>query len=144
MARIKHAPKKHAPPKKQAFMSARKSAPETVGIKLKRRAKSGVKALREIKYIQESAELQIPKRPFYNLARELGWDRKTDLMWNKGGIEALQEASEDFVTHLFEESVRAAKHAGRATVSLKDVQFARETLMRTTRFHPSDVPIELP
>ncbi len=81
-----------------------------------------------------STELQIPKDVFYRIFRELGPDYKIDLLWGKAATAALQEAAEDCITHLFEESLRAADHAKRKTVTVKDVQFARQTLMRCTRF----------
>jgi histone H3/H4 len=110
-------------------MAARRSAPGVGGIKLKRRAKPGVKAAREVTKMMRTTDLQIPRDAFYELVREIGWDYKTDLRWGKTGVDSLHEAAEDFVTHLFEESLRAAEHAGRETVFKKDVQFARKTLM---------------
>lgn len=111
------------------MMAARKSAPGTGGIKLKRRAKPGVKAAREVIKLSRTTDLQIPKDNFYDLVREIGWDYKTDLRWSETGKIALHEASEDFLTHIFEESRRAMKHAKRKTLYKKDVKFARKTLM---------------
>ncbi len=112
-------------------MAARRSAPGVGGFKRKRRAKPGVKAAREVIKMMRTTDLQIPKAVFYRLVREIGWDYKTDLRWGQTAVIALQMAAEDFVTHLFEESRRAAKHAKRDTVILDDVKFARKTLMGT-------------
>ena len=111
------------------MMAARKSAPGVGGFKRKRRAKPGVKAAREVIKLSRTTDLQIAKLRFYNLVREIGWDYKTDLRWSKLGVIALHEAAEDFLTHLFEESLRVAEHAKRETVLKKDVKFARKTLM---------------
>jgi histone H3/H4 len=115
-------------------MAARRSAPGVGGFKRKRRAKPGVKAAREVTKMMRTTDLQIPRDAFHRLVRELGWDYKTDLRWGKTAVDALHEATEDFITHLFEESLRAMVHAKRDTVSLEDVKFARDTLMRCTRF----------
>ncbi len=113
------------------MMAARRSAPGVGGFKRKRRVKPGVKAAREVTKMMRTNDLLIPRVAFYRLVREIGRDYKTDGLWGATAVIALHEAAEDFITHLFEESRRAATHAKRDTVALEDVRFARQTLTGT-------------
>ena len=113
------------PVKKQHVMSARRSAPGVGGFKIRRRAKSGVKALLEIQRMQKTVELIIPKLRFQNLCRELGWDKKIDLMWSRDSFIALQHAAEDFLVLFLEVAYESALHSGSETLRLKDIQFTR-------------------
>lgn len=63
--------------------------------------------------------------PFQRLIREISQDYKTDLRWAAGAISALQEASEDYLVHLFEDTNLCAIHAKRVTIMPKDLQLAR-------------------
>jgi len=120
----------HPPIKKTYIMSARKSAPGTGGVKLRRKCKAGVKAVREIKKAQEGVEFLIPRVCFRRLFKEIAQDYKTDNLITELAYIALQAAAEDYLTDLFEEMVRAAVHARRQTVKPKDFTFAVATLKR--------------
>ena len=128
-----------APPRKspiKKMMSARRSAPGTGGMKLRRKCKAGVKAIREIEREQKNAECLIPRSRFCKVVKEIiNFDLKLDKMVTELAYIALQEAAEEYLTDLFEEMVRASVHAGRQTVQHKDLQFALSSMKRgATRY----------
>jgi histone H3-like centromeric protein A len=95
----------------------------------KRRYRPGTVALREIRKYQASTDMLIQKLPFSRLVREIavglrpsGFD---DLRWQSQAIQALQEAAEAFLVHLFEDTNLCAIHAKRVTIQPKDLQLAR-------------------
>ena len=129
MARTKQTARKStggkAPKKTLASMAARKSAPAAGGVKKPHRFRPGTVALREIRKYQKGTELLIRKLPFQRLVREVAMDFKTDLRFQSHAIMALQEASEAYLTSLFEDSNLCAIHAKRVTIMPKDMQLAR-------------------
>jgi histone H3 len=74
---------------------------------------------------QKSTDLLIRKLPFQRLVREIAQDFKTDLRFQTTAILALQEASEAYLTGLFEDTNLCAVHAKRVTIMPKDMQLAR-------------------
>jgi histone H3-like centromeric protein A len=48
-----------------------------------------------------------------------------DMRWQSQAIQALQEAAEAFLVHLFEDTNLCAIHAKRVTIMQKDIQLAR-------------------
>ena len=52
-------------------------------------------------------------------------DHPDGLKWQTGAKEALQEAAEAYLVHLFEDSNLNAIHAKRVTILPKDIQLAR-------------------
>ncbi|KAJ2453532.1 centromeric DNA-binding histone H3-like protein cse4 [Coemansia sp. RSA 2336] len=102
--------------------------------KRKRRAPPGIKALREIRMFQKSTDMLIAKLPFARVVREIAQDYVSDythsgtpagLRWQSSAILALQEASEAFLVHLFEDANLCALHAKRVTIMQRDIQLAR-------------------
>ncbi|KAJ2775822.1 centromeric DNA-binding histone H3-like protein cse4 [Coemansia javaensis] len=100
----------------------------------KRRTPNGIKALREIRMYQKSTDLLISKLPFARVVREIAQDyvgdythsgTPTSLRWQSSAILALQEASEAFLVHLFEDANLCALHAKRVTIMQRDIQLAR-------------------
>ncbi|KAJ2009135.1 centromeric DNA-binding histone H3-like protein cse4 [Coemansia thaxteri] len=100
----------------------------------KRRAPNGIKALREIRMYQKSTDMLIAKLPFARVVREIAQDyvgdythsnTTTGLRWQSSAILALQEASEAFLVHLFEDANLCALHAKRVTIMQRDIQLAR-------------------
>ncbi|KAJ2514443.1 centromeric DNA-binding histone H3-like protein cse4 [Coemansia sp. RSA 1939] len=100
----------------------------------KRRLPNGIKALREIRMYQKSTDMLISKLPFARVVREIAQDYVSDythsgtptgLRWQSSAILALQEASEAFLVHLFEDANLCALHAKRVTIMQKDIQLAR-------------------
>jgi len=129
MARTKQTARKStggkAPRKQVASKAARKSTPSTGGVKKPHRFRPGTVALQEIRKYQKSTELLIRKLPFQRLVREVKDDFKTDLRFQSHAIMALQEASEAYLTSLFEDTNLCAIHAKRVTIMPKDIQLAR-------------------
>ena len=125
MARVKQTARKHtgtAPPK----TDARNAAVKTNGIKKPHRFRPGVVALRQIRKYQRSTELLIRKLPFQRLVREIAKEfHAEDLRFQSHAIMALQEASEAYLTSLFEDTNLCAIHAKRITIMVKDLQLAR-------------------
>ena len=97
MARTKQTARKStggkAPRKQLATKSARKSAPNTGGVKKPHRYRPGTVALREIRRYQKGTELLIRKAPFQRLIREIAQDFKSDLKFQSTAVLALQEVS---------------------------------------------------
>lgn len=95
-----------------------------------RRYRPGTVALREIRRYQQSTDLLLLKLPFSRLVRELVFNifpnsLARDLRWQSHAIMALQEATEAFLVHLFEDTNLCAIHAKRVTIMQKDMQLAR-------------------
>jgi histone H3-like centromeric protein A len=99
----------------------------------KRRYRPGTVALREIRKYQKSTDLLLRKLPFARVVREIALDMTTDmneygdtgLRWQSSAILALQEASEAFLVHLFEDANLCAIHAKRVTIMTRDIHLAR-------------------
>ncbi|KAG0692075.1 histone-fold-containing protein [Suillus ampliporus] len=100
----------------------------------KRRYRPGTLALREIRKYQRSTDLLLRRLPFSRLVREVAMDMTTDtnyeggevgLRWQSSAIMALQEATEAFLVHLFEDANLCAIHAKRVTIMQRDIQLAR-------------------
>src|SRR5271163_3941892 len=94
------------------------------------RYKPGTIALREIRRYQQSTDLLMLKLPFSRLVREICGDilphsAAMTLRWQSQAIQALQEAAEAFLVHLFEDTNLCAIHAKRVTIMQKDIQLAR-------------------
>ena len=85
--------------------TARKSAPNTGGVKKPHRYRPGTVALREIRRYQKGTELLIRKAPFQRLIREIAQDFKSDLRFQSTAVLALQEAAEAYLVGLFEVSI---------------------------------------
>lgn len=101
----------------------------------KRRYKPGTVALREIRKYQRSTDLLISKLPFARVVREVADEfieanyassaSAVGLRWQSSAILALQEATEAFLVHLFEDANLCAIHAKRVTIMQRDIQLAR-------------------
>lgn len=96
--------------------------------KRKFRYKPGTRALQEIRKYQRSTELLMKKLPFSRLIREIALTLRPageGFRWQSQAIQALQEAAEAFLVHLFEDTNLCAIHAKRVTIMQKDIQLAR-------------------
>ncbi|KAF7332089.1 Histone-fold-containing protein [Mycena kentingensis (nom. inval.)] len=98
----------------------------------KKRFRPGTVALREIRKYQKSTDLLLRKLPFARLVREIAAEMTTDynnsmtdLRWQSSALLALQEASEAYLVHLFEDANLCAIHAKRVTLMQRDIQLAR-------------------
>lgn len=129
MARTKQTARKStggkAPRKQLATIAARKTAPTAGGVKKAPRYRPGTVALREIRRYQKSTDLLIRKLPFQRVVKEVARDFKSDLRFQSHALLALQEAAEDYLVGLFEDTNLCAIHANRVTIMPKDLQLAR-------------------
>ncbi|MEW5317570.1 MAG: hypothetical protein WDW38_008856 [Sanguina aurantia] len=92
----------------------------------KHRYRPGTVALREIRKYQKSTELLIRKLPFARLVKEISNQMAPEpFRWTAEAMLAMQEATEDFMVHLFEDCNLCAIHAKRVTIMPKDLQLAR-------------------
>lgn len=122
--------KPRSPAKKVPAPQGRKSSttPQKKGEEGRKphRFRPGTVALREIRKYQRSTELLIRKLPFARLVREITNNlAPVPFRWTAEGLLALQEATEDFIVHLFEDCNLCAIHAKRVTIMPKDLQLAR-------------------
>lgn len=106
---------------------------DNAGQKKPHRFRPGTVALREIRKYQKSTELLIRRLPFSRVVREIALDMITDendyttsgLRWQSSAIMALQEATEAYLVHLFEDANLCAIHAKRVTIMTRDIHLAR-------------------
>ncbi|POS73313.1 histone H3v [Diaporthe helianthi] len=92
------------------------------------RYRPGTRALREIRQYQRTTDLLLLKLPFARLVREVAISFRPigeEFRWQSQAIQALQEAAEAFLVHLFEDVNLCAIHAKRVTIMQKDIQLAR-------------------
>ncbi|GAA0170656.1 hypothetical protein Leryth_019669 [Lithospermum erythrorhizon] len=105
--------------------SPRKNTEGTLQRK-KYRARPGTKALREIRKFQKTVHLLIPAAPFIRLVKEISnYYAPNIFRWQAEGLVCLQEAAEDYLVALFNESMLCAIHAKRVTLMKKDFELAR-------------------
>lgn len=90
----------------------------------KYRFKPGTVALREIRRFQKSVDVLIPKAPLRRLIREVAAPYKDDLRFSGPALDALQQASEAYVTDLFADANECAIQHDRVTVEPKDMRLA--------------------
>ena len=125
MVRIKQTPSQTTGSFGRSRVLANRASVPTRGIKKPYRYRPGTVALREIRRYQKSTELLIRKLPFQRLVREIMQQYHTDLRVQGSALLALQEASEAYLVHLFEDTQLCAIHAGRVGVQPKDMALAR-------------------
>lgn len=135
MARVKQASRKTVfgagktiinKERRKLSVSLKRSTSDYVPLKKKRRYRPGTVALREIRKFQKSTDLLIRKLPFQRLVREIAQDFTKEMMRFQGSaILALQEASEQYLVQLFEDTNLVAIHAKRVTIMPKDIRLAR-------------------
>lgn len=92
--------------------------------KKKRRYRPGTVALREIRQYQKSTKFVIPKAPFQRLVREIGQRALLNIRFQTTAVEALQEAAEAYMTHLFSDTNLCAIHANRVSIIPEDLHLA--------------------
>ncbi|XP_076900831.1 uncharacterized protein LOC143555086 [Bidens hawaiensis] len=124
------APTSSTAPRKKATKSPKKG-PESSGgggggQKKPHRFKSGTQAIREIRRLQKDVNLLIPAAPFIRTVREISNYLAPEVTrWQAEALQALQEAAEDYIIQLFEDSMLCAIHAKRVTLMKKDWELAR-------------------
>lgn len=104
----------------------------TGGHKKPHRYRPGTVALREIRKYQKSCDLLIRKAPFQRLVRQIAQETalkfpgfsQEGIRFQSTAILALQEASEAYLSSLFEDTNLCAIHAKRVTIMVRDMQLA--------------------
>jgi len=99
-------------------------------IKKPHRFRPGTVALREIRRYQKSSDLLMRKMPFYRLVREIAEDFHRDLRFTGTALSALQEASESFLVHLFEDVNYVTIDKKKVTISPREMKLVMA--LRTT------------
>ncbi|KAJ6518769.1 histone-fold-containing protein [Mycena sanguinolenta] len=89
------------------------------------RFRPGTVALREIRTYQKGGEHLIRKLPFQRLVREIVQDFMPNCRFQSTALEALQEAAEQYLVGLFEDTQACALHAKRVTIFQRDMMLAR-------------------
>ena len=90
------------------------------------------KILREIRRLQKSTELQIPKAAIERLCREIGnqvvRERSngeiTKLTWREGSVEVVHEAAEMLLVSILQDAYKCSLNANRVTLQTKDMATA--------------------
>ncbi|KAJ6558327.1 histone H3 [Mycena capillaripes] len=122
MPRTKHTARKTAGGKPPKTVLATKTAAAS---QKKHRFRPGTVALREIRQYQKTTDMLIRKLPFQRLVREIAQDFKAGLRFQSTALQALQEAAEQHLVALFEDTQACAIHAKRVTIQVKDMMLAR-------------------
>ena len=109
--------------------------------------------LGEIKHFQKLTQLLIRKLPFQRVVREIAQSAVDDMghteffrpgiKFQSSAIMALQEASEDYLVGLFEDTNLCAIHARRVTIMPKDMLLARRVRGENKK-NPNDMSGMLP
>lgn len=99
-------------------------------VKIRPRFRPGELVLSEIKRLQNSHDLQIPRAAFHRVVREVTQDIMSNredqrVLYQAAALQALQEAAESYLTRLFEDSYMLTLHAKRVTLFPQDIQLCR-------------------
>ena len=85
----------------------------------------GTRARMEIRKLQRTTNLQIKRRPFERLVREISQDYMSTPRFQPKAVDALHSAAEDYITKLLEDANLLANHAKRVTLYHTDIRLAR-------------------
>uniref|UniRef100_A0A1B6KAU8 Core Histone H2A/H2B/H3 domain-containing protein n=1 Tax=Graphocephala atropunctata TaxID=36148 RepID=A0A1B6KAU8_9HEMI len=89
----------------------------------------GTRALMEIRRLQKSTAMLIPKLPFARLVREIIMELsppgQDSFRIQSNALEALQEFTELYITQFLENSMLCAIHARRVTLKPSDMELTR-------------------
>lgn len=94
--------------------------------KKKHRFRPGTVALREIRAMQGSTNLLIPRQTMRRLVRQLANEQASGTRLTHDAYESLHVAAESFLTQLFESGMNMAIFAGRKSLELRDLRMAIE------------------
>lgn len=81
--------------------------------------------LREIRYLQFSNHTLIAKAPFVRVIYEILQEFSNDFRVTKESLSCLQEATEIYLTQLFDDANRCTIHRNKATLMVKDLELVR-------------------
>nr|CDS31003.1 centromere specific histone H3 CENP A [Hymenolepis microstoma] len=80
----------------------------------------------EIRYLQKTTHPLIRRACFARVVRSIGQEKESralNLRWQASALDCLQEATEAFLVDFFSFAARAAAHAKRVTVMVRDFNF---------------------
>lgn len=81
------------------------------------------KFMREVKLLQNRTDLLVPRLPFSRLIRELIMDCSSEVTKiTPTALEALQVASEMYLTQRLQDAYMLTLHRGRVTLDVRDMQ----------------------
>ncbi|CAD8101613.1 unnamed protein product [Paramecium sonneborni] len=92
--------------------------------KKKHRFRPGTISLKEIRQLQFTTNLLIRKLPFQRLVRQISQNSEKEFRFSQSAMYALQEATEGFIVHLFEDANLCSHHAKRVTLLTRDLYLA--------------------
>ena len=94
------------------------------------RLRSGTRSLREIRKLQKTGDLLISKASFRHFVKRICSESlgRNNQRFAKEAVEALQEAAETFLVHVFNVSNKLAINSDRVTVQPKDFNLSVEIL----------------
>lgn len=97
------------------------------GVPRKHRWRPGTVALREIRKLQKSTVNMLPRAAFRRLVIEcvMALPGENKARWASAAVDALQEATEDYIVSLLADTNLCAIHARRVTIQSKDLHLAR-------------------
>lgn len=93
------------------------------------RKKPGQQVLLDIRRLQETYDLQIPKTTFHRVVREITDSYSTareSYKYQVAALIALQEAAEAYLVHLFEDCNISCIHAKRVTIMPRDIDLVKK------------------
>ena len=92
---------------------------------LHQRYRPGMMALKEIRHYQKFTGFLIRNLPFKRLVREIAVKVAQEMWFQSSALLVLQEAAEEYLMGLFEDTNLCAIHARWVTIMPKDIQLAR-------------------
>lgn len=126
--------------KKTRFSSKKRTG--APGIKKAMRFRPGTVALRDIKRYQKATDLLIRRAPFQRLVREVTQSWKGETRFAAAALLALQEATEGYVTKVFEHCGLLALHAKRVTILKRDFTLCLKSFRPDLQAHKTPAPHE--
>lgn len=91
----------------------------------KKKKRSSVNAIKEIKYYQRTTGLLIERRVFDRIVREITMlIASQSKRWSKEALYAIQTAAEDHIVSYMKNAQLAAIHSDRVTITPRDIHMA--------------------
>ena len=115
--------KKRKPRTKLDYKAPEKKDKKGKVVKKSGRWLPGTVAMREIKALQKGTQLLIQKAPFQRLVRDVMDKHKQDMRFRASALEAMQEASEQYLISVFEGAVILQLHRKKKTLIQKDLSY---------------------
>jgi histone H3 len=81
---------------------------------------------REVRELQNTTHLLIPRAPFLRVVREITQNISPSFRFRAGAIEDLRHAAEAYLIGVFQDANEIADHAGRKGVTTSDVKLVRK------------------